>query len=118
MSTNKTITICLISLLLLASLYYTVYHWAIPKTAAWNIPYKWKNLPVNQPRNLVLEYMGNPASTGLPLIDRWYKGTYKRNYCLTVYYSKDSTMTAASIAFQHESWLGTKRYVLDSISAQ
>lgn len=118
MKPKTTIRILVAAALLAGALYYTVFYWAIPKTAAWTFPFKWRNLPMRAHRTIARSYLGHPADTMALISDRWYQGPVGKQYSLTLYYNRDTLVRSAAVYYHYRSWLKHKDYLIDSVTTE
>lgn len=108
-----------ILLLFLGGGYWFAFEWVVPKTASFTMPQKWHLLPLQQPREIVHDYLGEPITPGNPTDstkEEWSSGSKEKRYVLRMYYLKDSIVTGYSIHYRYRNWLFKKDYLLDSIS--
>ncbi|SKA12358.1 hypothetical protein [Sediminibacterium ginsengisoli] len=106
-------------LIVSALTYVFVYRYAVPKSAVWAVPYKWRSFPLGEKRSIVQDYLGAPLSQTqqIPGYDRWQSGPVKQNYLLTVYYTTpDSIANSYSVYYHHRGMFVTRRYLMDSFA--
>ena len=99
--------------------YVFVYRYAVPKSAVWAVPYKWRSFPLGEKRSAVQDYLGAPfaATQQIPGYDRWQSGPVKQHYLLTVYYTTpDSIASSYSVYYNHQALFGSRRYLMDSFA--
>lgn len=106
-------------LLLSITMYFFVFNWLVPKTAAFTTPMKWRMLPMRQHRNIVRDYLGEPVgndTTGKLTTDEWDQGGKGKNYLLRIDYALDSTAISYSIHYRYSNRLMGRDYLIDSFS--
>jgi len=102
-------------ILVLASLVIclTAVYFIIPKAAAITLPFRWNSIPMDQKRELVHQYFGQPAdSTSEPFTDKWLAQRNNGQYVLKIHYTKDSIVEGYKLFFDYKLSFFTKEYLL------
>lgn len=95
--------------------YAMAFQWLVPKTAAFTVPGRWHLMPFRESKTIAHGYFGRPADSAKGM-DTWRAGPVNKQYSLRVYYMNDSLISAYSIHYRYNSWLGEMDYVIDSAS--
>lgn len=109
-------SLLIISLLL----YWLIFSWVVPKTAAWTTPQKWRMLPLRQPKTIVHDYLGEPIPDRNPqdsTYEEWAAGSKGKRYFLRIAYA-DSVAVGYSIRYNYSNWLADRSYLVDSFSVR
>ncbi|HWB27811.1 MAG TPA: hypothetical protein VG738_20200 [Chitinophagaceae bacterium] len=83
----------------------------IPRAAAITLPYRWGNIPVGQPKAVVHQYLGNPASS-IPGTDTWRASRESGEYELDLTYGTDSLAASYKLYFNYHLGFFHKQYLL------
>lgn len=107
-----------ISLLVLTGwlLYAFLFNWVVPKTAGFAIPGKWQMLPIRQTKEIVYDYLGEPALQPGKHTDEWISGSSDKQYSLRIYYVSDTIAAGYAIRYQYSGRFLKRSYLLDSMS--
>lgn len=114
---NRSILLLLL-LFLLWGFYAFLFDFIVPKTALLSIPRKWQMIPLNQSKEIVYNYLGEPnhqTNAKGSIHDEWKNGSKGKMYSLHMYY-QDTLVVGYSIRYEYENWLFVKKYLLDSFS--
>ena len=84
----------------------------IPKIAALTLPFRWGNVPLDQPRTLVRQYYGKPFDTSVALTDEWRATRQNGEYVLKVTYAKDTIAASYKLYFNYSLSFFHKQYLL------
>ena len=84
----------------------------VPKIAALTLPFRWGSIPLDQPRTLVVQYLGKPFNSSTPLSDEWRAPRENGEYILKVNYSKDSVASSYKLYFDYSLSFFHKEYLL------
>lgn len=97
---------------ILIGLLIAVIFFIIPKAAAISLPYKWNRIPVDQKREIVLQYLGKPEKPSISAGDEWLATRENGAYVLTVFYNSDSVATNYKLIFNYKLGFFHKQYDL------
>ena len=85
---------------------------AVPKIAALTLPFRWGSIPLDQPRTLVIQYLGKPFDSSIALTDEWRAQRENGAYILKINYSKDSVASSYKLYFDYSLSFFHKEYLL------
>jgi hypothetical protein len=105
-------------LIILTFLYWFIFGWVVPKTAAWTSPQKWRMLPLRQPKTIVHDYLGEPIparNSKDSTYEEWAAGSKGKSYFLRIDFA-DSTAVGYSIRYNYSNWMMDRSYLIDSFS--
>lgn len=105
----------LITLLAAAGFYLLVVFVFMPIGARLNKPYRWKNIPFGQSRDLVHEYLGTPDSIGRR--DIWFVSRGNGKYRLEVYYDALTRANGYRVFFNYNKDVFRNYYLIESSDA-
>lgn len=115
-------TVILIVVLVIASCVYSiVYFFAIPKTAAFIMPGKWKNVVAGQKMESYYQYLGKPSADSVSdkmKINTWYARSNNYQFYLNVYFNTDSVANAYDIRYCFSNWLFSKTAIIKAATEQ
>lgn len=97
-------------------MYAFLFDWVVPKTALFTVPRKWNMIPLQQSKNIVHDYFGQPAVAADPTLDQWATGSKGKMYFLRIYYVSDTVAVGYSIHYQFSNNFASRDYLLDSFS--
>jgi len=92
----------------------------IPKAAGITLPYRWNNIPLEQPRQVVLQYLGKPVTTDVTAImkngETWVSERNNGEYLLNIQYviNADTIAKKYSLDFVYKLGFFKKVYHLKS----
>lgn len=105
--------------LLGAAFYLFTFEWMVPRLASISLPMRLHRLPVRQPRNIMLDYLGTPKSTDSSArTDEWIWPAGKQAYRLEAGFGQDSLLIRYRIEYRYRNFLFHKTYLLDSFSVR
>lgn len=90
----------------------TAVYFIIPKAAGISLPFRWNHVPLDQKRQVVLQYFGQPADSSAALTDTWFAQRNNGNYQLVIHYNKDTVATGYQLYFNYKLYFFTKQYLL------
>ena len=116
---KKLLSLAIVVLLLASCIYAFVYFFAIPKTAAQLIPYKWRSVSTGQKKYNYENFLGrteNVDSLQQLKPDRWVIRNGNYTFILNIEYGTDTTSNNVSIEYQFSNGFFYKNGVLKSVS--
>ncbi len=84
----------------------------IPKAAAITLPYRWDNIPLRQPRSIIIQYLGKPSDSLAGLTDTWIAKRNQSDYELRLTYTTDTVSTSYKLYFNYHLGFFHKQYLL------
>ncbi len=91
----------------------TAVYFIIPKAAAITLPFRWNSIPLDQKRDFVHQYFGQPAdSLSEAFTDKWLAQRNNGQYVLKIHYTKDSISDGYKLFFNYKLSFFTKEYLL------
>lgn len=116
---KKIVSLAIVVLLLASCIYAFVYFFAIPKTAAQLIPYKWRSVSTGQKKDNYENYLGKPENADSPQLkpDRWVIRNGNYSFILNIEYGTDTTGNNLSIEYQFSNGLFYKKGNLKSVNS-
>ncbi len=108
------VLILVLILAVLTGLYFVIFDWVVPKTAAFTIPHKWRMIPLRQTKDIVHNYFGEPLPNHTPESEEWANGSKGKMYFLKIYYFADTVATSYSIHYEYKNAISSRNYLVDS----
>jgi len=108
------VLILVLILAILTGLYFVIFDWVVPKTAAFTIPHKWRMIPLRQTKDIVHGYFGEPLPNHIPESEEWANGSKGKMYFLRIYYLSDTVAVSYSIHYEYKNAFSSRNYLIDS----
>jgi hypothetical protein len=90
----------------------TAVYFIIPKAAGLSLPFRWNSIPLQQKRELVLQYFGKPADSSEAYIDQWVAQRDNGAYILKIHYDKDSLSDSYKLYYDYRLYFIHNQYLL------
>ncbi len=112
---KKSTGILAVVLIIAAAIYCVVYFFAIPKTAAFIMPDKWKNIAAGEKMESYYQYLGKPShdlGSREPATKKWQASNSNFQFYLNIHFRADSIADGYKIDYSFSNWLLHKKDVL------
>ncbi|HRI19307.1 MAG TPA: hypothetical protein PLA68_00070 [Panacibacter sp.] len=118
---KKKTVILIVVLVISATIYGIVYFVAIPETAAFIVPDKWKNIVAGQKMESYYQYLGKPSAdsvSGEMKINTWYARSNNYQFYLNIHFKADSVAAAYDMHYGFSNWLFGKTGIIKAGNAE